>query len=94
VLAAGLLFGAYHFGDGSDGAQQAKHFLNVVQPNEDTVIVLDFESNPAGPSMILEEARAFVTHINLELGRWPGFYSGHDIKEALGTTIDPVLKNC
>ena len=43
VLAAGLLFGAYHFGDGSDGASQAKHFLNVIQPDEDTVVVLDFE---------------------------------------------------
>src|SRR5215467_6391103 len=63
VLAAGLLFGAYHFGDGSEGAQQAKHFLDVVQPDENTVIVLDFESNPAGPSMTLEEALAFVTHI-------------------------------
>jgi lysozyme len=94
VLAAGLLFGAYHFGDGSEGAQQAKHFLDVVQPDENTVIVLDFESNPAGPSMTLEEALAFVTHIKSELGRWPGFYSGHDIKEALGTSVDPILKNC
>jgi lysozyme len=44
--------------------------------------------------MTLEEARAFVTHIKFELGRWPGFYSGHDIKEALGTSVDPILKNC
>jgi len=27
ILAAGLLFGAYHFGDGSDGVLQARHFL-------------------------------------------------------------------
>src|SRR5262249_8754118 len=38
ILAAGLLFGAYHFGDGSDGTLQAKHFLNVVQPDANTVI--------------------------------------------------------
>ena len=87
---AGLLFGAYHFGDGSDGASQARHFLDVVQPDENTVVVLDFESNPAGPSMTLEEARAFVTHLKFELGRWPGFYSGHDIKEALGKSVDPI----
>jgi GH25 family lysozyme M1 (1,4-beta-N-acetylmuramidase) len=30
ILAEGLLFGAYHFGDGSDGRLQAKHFLDVV----------------------------------------------------------------
>lgn len=94
ILTAGLLFGAYHFGDGSDGTLQAKHFLEVVQPDDDTVIVLDFESNPAGPSMTLQQAHAFVTHIKVEVGRWPGFYSGHDIKEALGKSVDPVLKNC
>ncbi len=44
--------------------------------------------------MILEEARAFVTHINETLGRFPGLYSGHYIKELLGTSTDPVLANC
>lgn len=29
---AGLLWGAYHFGTGSDGVKQADHFLNTVQP--------------------------------------------------------------
>jgi GH25 family lysozyme M1 (1,4-beta-N-acetylmuramidase) len=92
ILAEGLLFGAYHFGDGSDGRLQAKHFLDVVQPNDDTVIVLDFESNPGGPSMTLGQAHAFVTHVKLEVARWPGFYSGHDIKEALGKSVDPFSR--
>src|SRR6185437_481601 len=67
TLKAGLLFGAYHFGTGSNGVAQADHFLDVVKPDESTVVVLDFESNPTGPSMNLEEARAFVTHIQSEL---------------------------
>jgi lysozyme len=58
------------------------------------VVVLDFEDNPTGSSMTLEEARAFVVHIHDKLGRWPGFYSGHTIKRALGTSVDPILKNC
>ncbi|HYL10881.1 MAG TPA: glycoside hydrolase family 25 protein [Candidatus Acidoferrales bacterium] len=91
---AGLLWGAYHFGTGSDGVQQAQHFLDVVQPDDQTLLVLDFEANPQGPSMTLEEARAFVTHVNEATGRWPGFYSGHYIKELLGTNSDPVLSNC
>jgi len=90
----GLLWGAYHFGTGSDGVQQAEHFLDVVQPVDDTLLVLDFEANPQGPSMTLEEARAFVTHVKEATGRWPGFYSGHYIKELLGTATDPVLANC
>lgn len=92
--AAGLFWGAYHFGVGADGVEQADHFLQVVQPGPQDLLVLDFESNGQGPSMNLEEARAFVTHINETLGRFPGFYSGHDIKQALGTSTDPILTNC
>ena len=77
---AGLLWGAYHFGTGSDGLKQAQHFLDVVGNDPGTLLVLDFEPNPTGPSMDLEEARAFVTHINEERRRFPGFYSGHYIK--------------
>jgi lysozyme len=94
IKRAGLLFGAYHFGTGSNGISQAQHFLDVVQPDENTILVLDFEDNPTGPSMTLEEARAFVTHVKTKTGRHPGFYSGHTIKRALGTTTDPVLGAC
>jgi len=91
---AGLLWGAYHFGTGSDGIKQAEHFLNIVQPDDDTLLVLDFEANPTGPSMTLEEARAFVTHVNGEIGRFPGLYAGHFLKEILGARKDAVLANC
>ena len=91
---AGLLWGAYHFGVDGDGVQQAINFLNVVGDATGTVIVLDFETNPTGPTMSLEEARAFVTHVNSVTGRYPGLYSGHDIKQALGSGKDPVLANC
>src|SRR5258708_246933 len=60
---AGLLWGAYHFGTGGDGVAQADHFLDTVDPDDETLLVLDFEGNPQGPSMGLEEARAFVTHV-------------------------------
>ena len=91
---AGLLWGAYHFGTGSDGVQQAEYFLRMVQPTDATLLVLDFEANAQGPSMTLEEARAFVTHVREATGRWPGLYSGHYLKQLLGTASDPVLVNC
>jgi lysozyme len=91
---AGLLWGAYHFGTGSDGLSQAEHFLDVVKPDAATLLVLDFEANPQGPSMSLEEARAFVTHLQSKTGRFPGFYSGHYVKELLGSQTDPVLSKC
>ena len=92
--AAGLLWGAYHFGTGADGVAQAVHFLDVVGADPATLLVLDFEGNPQGPSMTLEEARAFVTHVQGVTGRYPGFYSGHDVKDLLGTHTDPVLARC
>ena len=91
---AGLLWGAYHFGVGGDGVEQAEHFLKVAGGDPKTLLVLDFESNPTGPSMDLEEAKAFVTHINERTGRFPGFYSGHDIKRLLGGNRDPILSQC
>ena len=91
---AGLLFGAYHFGVGADGVEQAAFFLNTVQPNPDDMLILDFEANPQGPSMTLEEARAFVTYIYSITSRYPGLYSGHYLKELLGSASDLVLVNC
>ena len=91
---AGLLWGAYHFATGSDGVRQAEHFLDTVGDLTDVLLVLDFEPNPTGPSMTLEEARAFVTHVNEQTGRFPGFYSGHYIKQLLGTNRDPILAEC
>jgi lysozyme len=94
ALSVNLLWGAYHFGTDSDGVDQAQHFLDVVRPDNQTLMVLDFESNPQGPSMSLEEARSFVTHIHDVTGIWPGLYSGHYIKQLLGTASDPILANC
>lgn len=94
ATAAGLLWGAYHFGDGSDGVAQADFFLNKVGTDPDQLLVLDFEANPAGPSMSLVEARAFVTHINEVTASFPGFYCGHFYKELVGTGVDTVIGNC
>ena len=94
AAAAGLLFGAYHFGAGADGVAQAEFFLNVVQPQPGDLLVLDFETNTQGPSMTMEQARAFVTHVQRVNGRFPGLYSGSYLKELLGSATDPVLTNC
>ena len=93
AAASGLLWGAYHFGDSSDGVAQADFFLSTVAPDGTQLLVLDFEANPVGPSMSLIEARAFVTHVKEVTGRWPGFYCGHYYKE-LASTADPVIANC
>ncbi len=81
ALQADLLVGAYHFGVAGNAIEQAEHFLRIA--GADTLLVLDFEGNPQGHDMTLEEAEHFVHHIHALTGRYPGLYSGHTIKEAL-----------
>ncbi len=45
----GLSWGAYHFGIGGDGVAQAEHFLSIVNPCDQDLLVLDCEANPHGP---------------------------------------------
>jgi lysozyme len=91
---AGLLWGAYHFGTGGDGIAQAEHFLSVVGDSDDVLLALDFEENPDGSSMNLDQARAFVTHVQARTGRFPGLYGGSYLKSLIGAASDPVLVQC
>lgn len=93
---AGLLWGAYHFGVGADGSDQADAFLRAAEPDDETLLVLDYEPNPHGLTMTLNQAREFVEHVSIVTGRYPGLYAGYMIKEQLGGTaaIDPVLSKC
>lgn len=91
---AGLMWGSYHFGMAGDGAEQAKFFLSTVQPGPQDLLALDLEENPAGSSMTLQEAEAFVSQVQSATGRWPGVYSGGYIKGTLGNPTSTVLANC
>jgi lysozyme len=94
ALQADLMWGAYHFGVGGDGVAQAKHFLEIVQPEPHDLLVLDLEYNPQGRSMNIDEAEEFVEYVNQVTNRWPGLYSGNFLKEILGNQTDTVLANC
>lgn len=98
ALAAGLMWGAYHFGDANDGVAQADHFLSVVNPGPTDLLVLDFEQNFAGgkpvPSMTLDQAEQFVARVESVTGRYPGLYSGSYIKQLLGNNANAALANC
>lgn len=77
ALRRGHLWGAYHFGIGGSGVDQAKHFLDIVNPTTEDLLVLDFEPNPGGPSMSIFEAEEFVLYIEEQMGRYPGLYTGN-----------------
>jgi lysozyme len=75
--AAGLLWGAYHFGKGdASGAQQAAFFLESCRPGPKTLLALDIEPNEGDPSnsMTLEQAEAFVQAVSSATGRLPLIY--------------------
>lgn len=94
AIAAGLLFGSFHFGTGEDGAAQADFFLGTVGPRPNELIALDFEHNNAGPSVTLEEARAFLPLVHTGIGKWPVLYGRHFLKELLGNHPDSLLSQC
>jgi len=95
AAAAGLLWGAYHFGTGADPVAQAKKFLQVASPEPQDLLVLDFEKNPPnGPNMSLVQARTFITTVRDATGRMPALYGGFLLKQSLGGKTDPLLASC
>src|SRR5256885_10341701 len=93
AMRAGLLWGAYHFADGTDPIRQADHFLAVVASSHPLVsgpaqeeknrpgvlLVLDFESNHYhGGNMSVGQAVAFVQRIKERTGKYPGIYGSEN----------------
>jgi lysozyme len=75
--AAGLLWGAYHFGTYQhSGAEQAEAFLALAQPEPRTLMALDLELNERDPanSMDLSRGEDFVRAILAATGRLPLVY--------------------
>jgi len=91
---AGLLRGAYHFGENADGQAQADHFLTTVKPVAGDLCVLDVERGANGRSMTLAQAEAFVRAVFVATGRYPVIYGGADYLGQLGATVDSLLARC
>lgn len=76
--AAGLLWGAYHYGTGQfSGADQAAFFLAASRPGPRTLLALDLEANDNNPSnsMTLDQAEDFVRTVARVTGRLPVVYT-------------------
>lgn len=95
ALAAGLLVGTYHFADGTDPVEQAKHFLSNSDWDENTLFAHDWEDPPrtSGPaersqSMSAANSKVFCEYIYQVTGQRPAIYSGHTAKRELGDNKD------
>ena len=95
AAAAGLLWGAYHFGTGADPIAQAKWFLRTATPGPSDLVVLDFEENTSGgPTMNLAQARVFIQTVQSATNRASGLYGGSLLRQSLGAKKDPLLGAC
>lgn len=92
------LEGAYHFGDGSDGEKQAKHFLDRLRRAygdelAGVMLMLDAERNK--PQMTVSGAEDFVSAIHASEQRWPWYYGGRDGPDGTGRGLpSTILSNC
>lgn len=94
ALAAGLLWGAYHFGTGDDVGAQVAHFIKTTSPDGSFVLVLDFEKNEPSPanSMSLAQAKQFLTAVQTQSGQRPKIYTGMSyMTAAVGPHAEPTL---
>jgi len=76
---AGLLWGAYHFNTGHDVAEQVENFLEAADPDDNTLLCLDFEDNP-NSNMSIRQAAQFIELVEQQAGRQVVLYSGNRLK--------------
>jgi lysozyme len=79
----GMKWGAYHFFHGADPLAEADHFLEVAEPDADTLLALDWEDVPHLGAPSAASARAFLECIEDRLGRKAVIYSGNVAKEQI-----------
>jgi lysozyme len=82
--AAGLLWGAYHFADGSNVNAQIDNFMRFACPDPDELFCLDWEDNN-GNVMSAANAKTWITEVEKQLGREGQcvIYSGNTAKEKI-----------
>nr|WP_256478370.1 glycoside hydrolase family 25 protein [Notoacmeibacter sp. MSK16QG-6] len=71
----GLVWGAYHLGRPGNPEEQADHFLQFADPQDDELIAIDIEDNDPEKFMSLEDAEIFARRIKSRTGRWPVLYT-------------------
>jgi lysozyme len=82
--AEGLLWGGYHFADGSDVHRQIDNFMRFCCPDPDELFCLDWEDN-GGNVMSASNAKTWITEVEKQLGRTEQcvIYSGNTAKEKI-----------
>lgn len=85
--AAGVEWGGYDFNVSDNVKDDVDKFFAVAQPTARTLMMLDFERNPAA-DMTLGQALEFLDRGDQKLGRRLTFYGGDKIKSAIVHATD------
>jgi lysozyme len=93
ATAAGLLWGAYHFGTAAKPIDQVSNFLNAADPDDSTLMCLDFEENErsAGNSITEGIAVEMLAMLKQRLGRTPTLYTGPYMYKLFGSKASVAL---
>lgn len=79
-----VVWGGYHFLHGNiDPRAEAHNFIAALQPDAETLAVLDWEKPPGLPVPTAAQARAFIEEAEARLGRKIAIYSGNAAKEQI-----------
>lgn len=84
---AGLLWGAYHFFRPGSVVDQVDFFLDVAEPDGNTLLALDHEDD----RVPVANVKKFLTLLQEKSGRSPVLYTGHVLKEQLHNVTDLQL---
>ena len=84
--AAGLLWGAYHFGTAADVKSQVSNFLAAATPDNNNFVALDFEKNELDPNNTISKNQAidFLKMTGEKIGRPLTLYTGSLMYDEFG----------
>ncbi len=87
ALSRGYLWGAYHLGYRGNTIAQADLFLELINGEKDTLMILDLEDTSNGTFMTINEAIVFIEYVYEKTGRIPVVYANHSTTVKLNQTV-------
>ncbi len=90
----GYLWGAYHLGYKGDVEEQVDLFLDLIDGEDDTLMILDLEDTTNGLFMTIDEAIRFMEIVYERTGRIPVVYANHSTTKKLNELVadNPIIQ--
>jgi GH25 family lysozyme M1 (1,4-beta-N-acetylmuramidase) len=83
----GYLWGAYHLGYRGNTIEQAELFLDLIDDEDDTLMILDLEDTNNSRFMSISEAVTFMEYVYEKTGRIPVVYANHSTTVKLNSLV-------